>query len=148
VGQLDKYVKILKDNDLKITHHRLAILKFLDKHRIHPTAETIYKQLKKENPGLSRTTVYNNLETLTERHIIQRLSICPSEHCYDFNSDMHHHFICKQCGTVFDIDFQCPTITSIKQHITSKGHQIDEIHGYFKGICNRCLDHERGEKPE
>jgi hypothetical protein len=22
------------------------------------------------------------------------------------------------------------------------GHQIDEVHGYFKGICKQCLDKE------
>lgn len=137
---LDDYVDLLKTNDLKITHHRLAILKYLDNHRTHPTAEEIYQNLKKTNPGLSRTTVYNNLETLSDSHIIQRLTICPTEHRYDFNNSMHHHFICTECGSIIDIDFECPTVSKIKKHVTEKGHQIEEVHGYFKGICKTCLE--------
>ena len=142
------YVKLLKTHDLKITHHRLAILKYLDNHRTHPTAEEIYNQLKKTNPGLSRTTVYNNLETLSNSHLIQRLTICPTEHRYDFNSSMHHHFICKKCGRIIDVDYQCPSVSSIKKHVTSKGHRIEEVHGYFKGICKECLkqQNKRGEQ--
>jgi Fe2+ or Zn2+ uptake regulation protein len=137
---LDDYVDLLKTNELKITHHRLAILKYLDNHRTHPTAEEIYQHLKKTNPGLSRTTVYNNLETLSDSHIIQRLTICPTEHRYDFNNSMHHHFICTECGSIIDIDFECPTVSKIKKHVTEQGHQIEEVHGYFKGICKTCLE--------
>lgn len=145
---MENYVDLLKANDLKITHHRLAILKYLNIHRNHPTAEEIYQNLKKTNPGLSRTTIYNNLETLSDSHLIQRLTICPTEHRYDFNSSMHHHFICKQCGAIIDIDFQCPTVSSIKKHVTNKGHQIEEVHGYFKGICKDCLEKKRGRQSE
>jgi len=143
---LNDYVKLLKTKNLKITHHRLEILAYLDNHRDHPTADEIFQHLKKKNPGLSRTTVYNNLETLSDAHIIQRLTICPTEHRYDFNHLMHHHFICKKCGSIIDIDFQCPTVSSIKKHVTSIGHQIDEVHGYFKGICKDCLDKQRRDE--
>lgn len=139
VGFVEIYVNILKKNNLKITHQRLEILKYLDLNLNHPTAEEIYTYLKKTNPGLSRTTVYNTLEKLSDVNIIQRLTICATEHRYDFNMDFHHHFICKNCGKIHDIDFQCPKITEIKKHVTSQGHQVDEVHGYFKGICKDCL---------
>ncbi len=139
------YVDLLKEKNLKITHHRLEILSYLDSHKTHPTAEEIYQHLKKTNPGLSRTTIYNNLETLSDSHIIQRLTICPTEHRYDFNNSMHHHFICKECGAIYDVDFECPIVSKIKKYVTSQGHQIDEVQGYFKGICKKCnQEHEEG----
>ena len=143
---MENYVELLKSNGLKITHHRLEILRFLDSHRTHPTAEEIYKKLKQTNPGLSRTTVYNNLETLSDAGLIQRLTICPTEHRYDFNNTMHHHFICKQCGEIFDIKYQCPHVSSIKKHIIQQGHRIDEVHGYFKGICKECVEEQSEEQ--
>ncbi|MDG6218726.1 MAG: transcriptional repressor, partial [Candidatus Thermoplasmatota archaeon] len=63
---MEIYVNILKKNNLKITHQRLEILKYLDLNLNHPTAEEIYTYLKKTNPGLSRTTVYNTLEKLSD----------------------------------------------------------------------------------
>ena len=144
---VERYVDLLKKNDLKITHHRLAILKLLDTNRTHPTADEIYQHLKKTDPGLSRTTVYNNLDTLSEAKIIKRLTICPTEHRYDFNNTMHHHFICKKCGAIYDVDFECPQVSKIKNHVMNQGHRIDEVHGYFKGVCNNCLKN-RGKNSE
>jgi len=132
---LEKYVTILKQNQLKITPQRLAIMKYLDEHRTHPTADRIYIDLKEKNPALSKTTVYNSVETLKEHGIIQSLTISGSELRYDFENKMHHHFLCTKCGTIIDIDIKCPNIGKIIE----SGHNVEEVHGYFKGICKKCM---------
>ena len=81
---LEKYVTILKQNQLKITPQRLAIMKYLDEHRTHPTADRIYIDLKEKNPALSKTTVYNSVETLKEHGIIQSLTISGSDSAYQW----------------------------------------------------------------
>jgi len=131
---LDEYVKILKNENIKITPQRLAILKYLDKNREHPTVDQIYTNLKKKNPSLSKTTVYNSVETLKNQGIIQSLTITGSETRYDFRNDSHHHFICNKCGKIFDIDIPCPNINKT----LVQGHRVDEVHGYFKGLCKKC----------
>ena len=135
---LEKYVKILKGKNLKVTPQRLIILKYLDAHRTHPTADEIYSSLKKSIPSLSKTTVYNSLDTLHDQGIIQSLTICGSEHRYDFRDDNHHHFLCKKCGRIIDIEMKCPNIKKINEY----GHDVNEIHGYFKGTCKDCLKKE------
>jgi Fe2+ or Zn2+ uptake regulation protein len=120
---------------MKVTHHRLVILQYLEKHQTHPTAEEIYSALKVKNPSLSKTTVYNSLESLKQHDIIQTLTISATETRYDFKHDMHHHFLCKRCGKIIDIDIACPNIKKISNY----GHQVQEVHGYFKGICKDCL---------
>jgi Fe2+ or Zn2+ uptake regulation protein len=132
---LKNYVDILKKNELKVTPQRLAILKYLDNNMTHPTADKIYRDLKKNNPSLSKTTVYNALEILKKHNIIQVLTISKSEQRYDSVGEMHHHFLCKSCGAIIDIDIRCPHLETV---INDK-HQIDEVHGYFKGICEDCL---------
>ena len=132
---LEKYVTILKQNQLKITPQRLAIMKYLDENRTHPTADRIYIDLKEKNPALSKTTVYNSVETLKEHGIIQSLTISGSELRYDFENKMHHHFLCKKCGIIIDIDIECPNIGKMLE----SGHKVEEVHGYFKGICKKCL---------
>ena len=132
---LEKYVTILKQNQLKITPQRLAIMKYLDENRTHPTADRIYIDLKEKNPALSKTTVYNSVETLKEHGIIQSLTISGSESRYDFENKMHHHFLCKKCGIIIDIDIECPNIGKMLE----SGHNVEEVHGYFKGICKKCM---------
>ena len=130
---------MLKENNLKVTPQRIMILKYLDAHRMHPTADEIYSSLKKSIPSLSKTTVYNSLDILKKYGLIQALTICGSEQRYDFAHGMHHHFLCTKCGKIYDIDFKCPNIKEIRSSIESSGHKIDEVHGYFKGTCKNCL---------
>jgi len=134
VACLEKYVELLKNNDMKVTHQRLEILKYLDEHKTHPTVDQIYSKLKEKNPALSKTTVYNSLEILKKHNIIHAITISGSESRYDFKNTMHHHFLCKKCGKIIDIDIECPNI----KKISSDGYKIDEVHGYFKGICDKC----------
>ena len=136
---MEKYVKILKENNLKVTPQRLIVLKFLGEHYTHPTTDQIYKELKTNNPSLSKTTVYNALDTLEKHGIIQSLTICGNESRYDFNHGMHHHFLCKKCGSIFDIDVECPNLGKMLEC----GHNVEEVHGYFKGICKDCLEKEK-----
>lgn len=135
---MNRYAEILKKNNIKITPQRLIVLKYLDKHSTHPTADQIYKDLKSDNPSLSKTTVYNSLCTLENHGIIQSLTISGSELRYDLSEKMHHHFLCKKCGRIIDIDIECPNIEKMKEY----GHKIEEVHGYIKGICKECLEKE------
>jgi Fe2+ or Zn2+ uptake regulation protein len=123
---------------MKITPQRLIILKYLDTHMTHPTADKIFTELKVKNPSLSKTTVYNSLESLKKHGLIQALTICGSEQRYDIDHGMHHHFLCKKCGKIIDIEMKCPNIDKM----TKSGHFVDEVHGYFKGTCKNCLKKE------
>jgi Fe2+ or Zn2+ uptake regulation protein len=131
----EKYLSILKEHSLKITQQRLEILKYLDEHRCHPTVDDIYKALRQKSPSLSKTTVYNSLELLKKHNIIQNVNISASESRYDYRSDSHQHFLCRICGRIIDINIECPK----KDKILEEGHKIEEVHGYFKGICKTCL---------
>jgi len=48
---------------------------------------------------------------------------------------MHHHFLCKKCRNIIDIDVEC---VFLNESLYEK-HRVDEVHGYFKGICEDCL---------
>ena len=135
---IEKYVDILKNKSIKITPQRLEILKYLDENRNHPTADEIYKNLKENNPSLSKTTVYNSLEILNKYNIIHTISITGLESRYDIVNKMHHHFMCKSCGRIIDIEIECPNIKKTLEN----GHKIEEVHGYFKGKCKECIEKE------
>jgi Fe2+ or Zn2+ uptake regulation protein len=134
-AMVDEYVKLLKNHAIKVTAQRLEVLRYLDRHRTHPTVERIYTILKAKHPSLSKTTVYNTLETLKKNHLVTVLSISGSESRYDLSRNLHHHFLCTRCGRIIDIDIACPNMDKT----TQGGHRIDEVHGYFKGICSTCL---------
>ncbi|OGC05240.1 hypothetical protein A2276_02140 [candidate division WOR-1 bacterium RIFOXYA12_FULL_43_27] len=128
--------KKLKEKRIRPSFHRIKILKYLDRHRTHPTVDEIYEALVKEVPSLSKTTVYNTLELFSKKGIIGNLTISGSEKRYDFENKAHSHFLCKKCGKIFDIDkVDCPC----ENNRAVRGHKIDEVHLYFKGVCKSCL---------
>jgi len=83
----------------------------------------------------SHITVHNSVETLNEYDIIQSLTISSSKLGYDFENKMHHHFLSKKCRNIIDTDIEC---VLLKKFLHGK-HRMDEVHGYFKGICEDCL---------
>jgi len=132
---MERYAKILKDHGMKVTPQRLEILRFLETHHTHPSAEDIYHELKKRNPSLSKTTVYNTIQALIDCGLIHSLGIGTHEARFDSVINPHHHLLCRVCGDVIDIELECPYANSK----LAGGHRIDEVHGYFRGVCRDCL---------
>ena len=129
---------ILEDANIKPTIERLSILKYLDRNHNHPTAAMIFNEIETKIPTISKTTVYNSLKLFIEKGIITPLYITGSEIRYDLAAKPHHHFLCENCGKIYDLDIECPIFK--KKHF--HGHKINQQHGYFIGICKDCLEKE------
>jgi Fe2+ or Zn2+ uptake regulation protein len=131
---MEKCTAVLKSCGLKMTAPRLEIMQYLAKNHTHPTAAKIFADLKRKSPSLSRTTVYNTLETLRQHGVLQVIYITENEMRYDCNTGMHHHFYCKSCDQILDIDVKCKFL----DQMLDGHHEVQEVHGYFKGICHNC----------
>ena len=60
--------------------------------------EQIYTVLHKEIPTLSKTTVYNTLNTLIDAGLVKLITIDENETRYDIDTTTHGHFKCESCG--------------------------------------------------
>ena len=128
---------ILEEKGIKPTYQRLKVFEYMNKNTInHPTVEMIYERLLKDIPTISMTTVYNTLSVFLEKGLVSAITITGTEMRYDFNTVSHHHFLCKHCGQIIDIEVTCPFSEGKK---SNHGHRVEEVHGYFKGICKDCL---------
>lgn len=133
----------MTDKGLKPTYQRLMIIDYLNKHKEdHLTAEMIYNALTDKMPMLSMTTVYNTLSSLLSAGLVSAITITGTEIRYGFITKPHHHFLCKDCGSITDIGVSCP----VAERKVIDGNQIEEIHGYFKGLCKKCLKKRRKQK--
>ena len=119
---------------MKHIRQRECIKEFLADRFDHPTAETIYLNVKKEFPNISLGTVYRNLSLLTNQGIIRKLSTGIGSDRFDGNTSPHYHVLCTECGSVLDLDME-----NIDHINTLAGSQFDgEIYGhvtYFLGKC-------------
>ncbi len=124
---------------IKHSRQRECIKEFLADRFDHPTAETIYLNVKKEFPNISLGTVYRNLSLLTNQGLIRKLSTGIGPDRFDGNTSPHYHVLCTECGSVLDLDME-----NIDHINTLAGSQFDgEIYGhvtYFLGKCRNCLE--------
>ena len=127
---------LLAARGIKPTYQRVAILADVRDRRSHPTIKDLYARLRVRVPTLSKTTLYAALELFARHGLVRALSIDPAEARYDGWPAPHHHFHCEQCGSIFDLDLACPT----GRRGCIDGHEVREVHGYFRGVCRACRD--------
>lgn len=128
----------LQAHNIKPSVQRIAIMKYLMEHRTHPTVEEIFTALSPQMPTLSKTTVYNTLKLMSEQGAAQMLTIDEHNTCYDADTSLHAHFLCRQCGKVYDLPL---SERSMKHQVKeSEGHEVQEIHCYYRGICKSCKE--------
>ena len=96
----------LKGKGILLTIQRSAILAFLQGNSQHPTAEVIYQNLRGMYPALSRATVYNTLDLFKEHGLVQEITIERHKAHYDYNTEPHHHFLCRHCGGIYDVGIE------------------------------------------
>ncbi|WP_459838163.1 Fur family transcriptional regulator [Halanaerobaculum tunisiense] len=90
----------------RMTKQRKKILEVLKGTTCHPTADWIYKEVKKEIPNISLGTIYRNLNVLQEMGKIQELNYGSDYSRFDGNPENHYHFTCLECGAVLDVELE------------------------------------------
>jgi len=128
---------LLKIHGIRPSLHRMRIYEYLLHNRIHPNVDSIYQELIKEIPTLSKTTLYNTLDLFVEKGLVLLITIAENEKRYDADTSLHGHFICKNCRHIFDV-----RIGSVKEVLADlEGFDVHEKQIYFKGLCPGCLAH-------
>ena len=89
---------------IKYSRQRESIVNFLASRTDHPTAETIYQNIKKEFPNISLGTVYRNLNFLVDHGEALRLDMGDGNDHFDGNAMPHNHFFCRKCHHVLDLE--------------------------------------------
>ena len=122
---------------LKYSRQREVIKECLINRYDHPTADMVYMDVRETFPNISLGTVYRNLQLLTDLGEIQKLNVGDGVDHFDAKTFPHYHFICKECGSV--IDLQMENIDTIKDiaGVNFDGQIAGHI-TYFYGICGNC----------
>lgn len=136
---MERYASVLqalKAQNIRLSHPRLKVIHYLCQHLNHPTADQIYMDLHKQEPSLSKTTVYNTLHVLTKLGLVTAIKIEDTETRYDIVTHPHGHFKCEICKSVLNFEIN-PALLSAEM---LPGFKISNRSVYFKGICPKCLE--------
>ena len=115
------------------------ILRALSEHKVHPTAEELYKYIHQEHADIGVATVYRNLNKFAEKGIIRKIIGLDGTSHFDDCTEPHYHFICSCCGKVYDIpmDIGKDLIAKAEEFTDCK---ITSLEITFTGLCRECED--------
>ena len=142
----DKFKALLKENGLKVTTQRIAILDVLQSRPdTHLTAEEIYEYVREQYPEIGLATVYRTIQLLSDLHLIDKLNLDDGFVRYEIgkmgsefeSGHHHHHLICLGCGKVFS--FEDDMLESLENRIKEKlQFDIVDHEVKFYGYCVKC----------
>ena len=118
------------------TGEREAIIECLKNRCDHPTADTVFQDLRVDNPRISLGTVYRNLNLLTELGVITKISAGDGIERYDYKTDEHYHFVCACCGKIIDLE---PSKAWVDNSLIDESIGTADTHSLiFYGTCALC----------
>jgi Fur family ferric uptake transcriptional regulator len=132
----------LRQHALPVTAQRMAVLRAVSQHP-HATADDLTESVRSELGTISRQSVYNVLNVLTDKGIIRRIQPADSAALYeDRIGDNHHHLVCRSCGKTEDVCCAVGEAPCLKAH-SHHGFKIDEAEVIYWGTCPTCQQKKR-----
>ncbi|MCS1352785.1 peroxide-responsive transcriptional repressor PerR [Mechercharimyces sp. CAU 1602] len=140
-GRLKRAITRLKNNSVRITPQRHAILEYLLETSGHPTADEIYRALEGKFPNMSVATVYNNLRVFKEAGLVRELNFGDASSRFDADMSDHYHVICNDCGKMEDFEYSL-LLDMEKEAAIKTGFIVDSHRLEFYGLCPACQKRE------
>lgn len=142
----EQFKSLLKQNGLKVTTQRVAILEVLNSRPgKHLTAEEIYDYVKKKYPEIGIATVYRTIQMLSELNLIDKLNLDDGFVRYEISKKgkedachhHHHHLICLDCGNIYA--FQDDLLETLEDRIKETlGFEVVDHEVKLFGHCKKC----------
>lgn len=125
--------QLLRAHGLRATAQRRAIYGlFAGTENGHLSAEEVFQRARVQLPELSRATVYNALGELAEAGLLGVVE-GPGPRQFDANVLPHHHFRCRQCHTLHDIEPE-----GVELSLRDPGFEVERAHVLLEGLCPKC----------
>ena len=94
----------LRERGQRVTPQRLAVARVMAGLDGHATAESVFRAVEAQMPGVSLPTVYATLELLDGLGLIRRVATERGAVVYDARTAEHHHLACRRCGAMVDVE--------------------------------------------
>jgi Fur family transcriptional regulator, ferric uptake regulator len=139
---MDKLQTSERQPGLRMTRQRRLILQELSAPGRHPTADAVYRNVRRKIPNISLGTVYRNLEILSQAGMVKKLHIGSGQKRYERTLRQHYHARCTKCGCINDVPAE-PFGDLQKTAAENTGFEITGLELEFEGLCRHCRDSSR-----
>lgn len=121
----------------RMTRQKIAILEELKGRDKHPTADEVYRAVRRRLPDISLGTVYRNLDRLSRGGLIRTLD-GPGSRRYDGKLEDHSHARCLSCGKIGNVEAGLMPVLNLPI-TTGDGFRVTDFRIEFSGLCIKCV---------
>ena len=138
IESLDDAIERCQALGLRLSRQRRYILELLWHQQEHLSARDIYDQLNRQGREIGHTSVYQNLEVLSEQGIIECVERSDGR-LYGHSSAPHSHVICTETQRITDINVDLPA-EFLAQVEAQSGMKITDYRIDFFGKRSELTD--------
>jgi Fur family ferric uptake transcriptional regulator len=132
IRSLEDALERCQNLGMRLSRQRRYILELLWEAKEHLSAREIYDRLNRRGCDIGHTSVYQNLEALSEQNIIECVERSDGR-LYGHISDAHSHVNCVDTQQIIDIHVELPE-ELIRQVEAQTGTKISEYRVDFFGV--------------
>lgn len=122
---------------LAVTPQRQLLLQIVSREKGHVPAEAVHKKARRSFPGISLTTVYDNLTRFEALGLIGRVLGPDGIAYFEADSTAHSHLICLTCGDIQDFLSDRFPMERLSQ-VSSGPFRIQSVVLQYHGVCGKC----------
>jgi Fe2+ or Zn2+ uptake regulation protein len=132
----DELVEVIRNAGLRATQPRIEVLRVLHDGQ-HHTASEVVDAVSARGIDVARMSVYNVLHNLTRVGVVAAVELGPDRTIYELDHGWHHHFVCRRCGRILDVDCIVGAKPCLQPDL--EGAEVDEAAVTFRGLCPDCV---------
>ncbi len=130
---------MLRECELRVTEHRLAVLKAVASSKSAVTVQVLFDILR-DKYMIDQATVYRNLSSLHEAGILRRLDFNHGHAHYELETgEPSHQLVCSKCETVEKIEGI--NIDDVVKKMIKKSTKFKKTDSHtieIYGLCKKC----------
>lgn len=134
INSLEEAIERCQALGMRLSRQRRYILELLWQQQTHLSAREIYNRLNQQGREIGHTSVYQNLEALSEQGIIECLERSDGR-LYGHFSSSHSHVNCVDTDEIIDVHVKLPE-DIVRQIETQTGVTITDYRVDFFGTKN------------
>lgn len=135
--RMQLFIDTCHRRQLKITPQRVAIYRALIQSGQHPTADLMFRTVKKEFPNISFDTVNRTLLTFADIKVVEVVEVFGGPKRFDPNLNDHHHMHCMACGRIIDFQFDRYARLEVPKKV-ARTFKVISRRVVLKGLCETC----------
>ena len=134
---MDTLRKRLRENRLKMTPQRILLYREMVKSKDHPSADFLYRKVKRAFPTISFDTVNRTLLTFAKIGLVDIVEGSGEPRRFDPEQKTHHHFRCINCRTIIDFEYE-PYDDLVIPGSIEKRFKVHSKKVLLEGYCDKC----------